>query len=223
MSFPVILAGGLVAVVVATLRALAIDEVRVRLARRTQAKLEVIISTLPPEVQETWGEDMRTELAAINAAPLLARAFVRGVRRSASQLAAATASAGESGPQRSEFPKQHEMGKLELSIVRAYERMTVLREATRARRHAASRFVVTATSLTTGFVEFRNLVGTMPLYESIAIFIFPASCLLKLARWWVVPWGRRWWLWRRHVGRQHERERRRRMRLQRERQRRHNW
>jgi hypothetical protein len=70
----------------ATLRALAIDEVRGRVQRRVAAHVERTIAGLPEYLQDEWADEWRSELAAVISMPLTAARLSRGLRETAAQM-----------------------------------------------------------------------------------------------------------------------------------------
>jgi hypothetical protein len=78
--------GVLMAIAVAMLRALAIEELHGHIRRRIEASVERTIASLPADLQEEWANEWRGELAATISMPLTAILFARGLRRTAYQL-----------------------------------------------------------------------------------------------------------------------------------------
>lgn len=73
--------------VLALLRAVAVDEVRGRIQRRLRASVEATIASLPVEVQAEWGEEMRSDFEQVASMPLTALRFVVGLHEVAAALA----------------------------------------------------------------------------------------------------------------------------------------
>jgi DNA-binding CsgD family transcriptional regulator len=72
-------------ILVAIARAFAVDEARGYLQNRVRANVEATIASLPPELQEEWGDEWRAEIAAVISMPLTAIRFARGLRKTAVQ------------------------------------------------------------------------------------------------------------------------------------------
>jgi len=81
-------------VVLAVLRALALDEVTGRIARRAERSIEETIASLPAEQQAEWADEWRAEVASLRSLPFSALLFARGVRVSAAELVGAQSLAG---------------------------------------------------------------------------------------------------------------------------------
>lgn len=88
MSALVAVAASIGGLVVLLVRSLAVDEVRGRVRRRTERDLESTIEALPGHLRAEWATEWRAELASVISMPLTAWRFVRGVRRSATDLLA---------------------------------------------------------------------------------------------------------------------------------------
>jgi hypothetical protein len=75
--------GGAVAVVI---RALLVDETRGRIRRRVTAGVEATIASLPQELQDEWGEELRADLEEVLPMPLTALLYARNLRLAAQEL-----------------------------------------------------------------------------------------------------------------------------------------
>jgi hypothetical protein len=83
--------------ILAVLRALALDEVRGRIARRAERSVEETLASMSVEQQAEWADEWRAELAAVRSMPVSALRFARGVRASADEMVGAQALAGATG------------------------------------------------------------------------------------------------------------------------------
>ena len=90
MSTLLLICGLVLGLIVLVLRSLALDEVRGRISRRTDASVERTIASMPPELQAEWADEWRGELAAIRAMPFSSLALARNLRKTAAQLVAAS-------------------------------------------------------------------------------------------------------------------------------------
>jgi hypothetical protein len=75
-----------VALSLAILKALAVDELQGRMKRHISESVEATIASLPPELAAEWADEWRAEYAAASAMPLTAARLVRGLRHSACEL-----------------------------------------------------------------------------------------------------------------------------------------
>jgi hypothetical protein len=98
MSTTLLVGGVVLALGLAVVRALLIDEIRGRIHRRASASVEATIGEMPDELQEEWGPEWRAELGALSSMPVSAIAFARGLRATAGELTeAALVPAGRVG------------------------------------------------------------------------------------------------------------------------------
>ncbi len=76
------------ALLLAVVRALVVDEAKGRLQRRIAADVEATIASLPPDLQEEWGEEWRADLDALRSMPFAALVYAHNLRRSGRTLIA---------------------------------------------------------------------------------------------------------------------------------------